>query len=61
MNKYQMQNIGKMQGAFFNSIHGTLNYILLADKLWLSRFKNYTFEIESLRQKLIAEFDLLWE
>ncbi|NES68045.1 MAG: hypothetical protein F6K24_23780 [Okeania sp. SIO2D1] len=36
--------------AFFNSIHGTLNHILLADKLWLSRFENYTFEIESLRQ-----------
>ncbi|NES89317.1 MULTISPECIES: DinB family protein [Okeania] len=47
--------------AFFNSIHGTLNHILLADKLWLSRFENYNFEIESLRQELIYEFDLLWE
>jgi len=49
------------KGAFFNSIHGTLNHILLADKLWLSRFQNYTFEIESLRQELIAEFNLLWQ
>ncbi|MGB3509906.1 MAG: DinB family protein [Microcoleaceae cyanobacterium] len=49
------------KGAFFNSIHGTLNHILLADKLWLSRFQNYTFEFESLRQELITEFDLLWE
>ncbi|NEQ36304.1 MAG: damage-inducible protein DinB [Okeania sp. SIO3I5] len=49
------------KGAFFNSIQGTLNHILLADKLWLSRFQNYTFEIESLRQELIAEFNLLWQ
>ncbi len=49
------------QGAFFHSIHGTLNHILLADKLWLSRFQNYTFEIKSLGQELISEFDLLWK
>ena len=49
------------RGAFFNSIHGTLNHILLADKLWLSRFQNYTFQFESLRQELISEFELLWE
>ncbi len=33
----------------------------LADKLWLSRFQNSTFEFESLGQELIEEFDLLWE
>ncbi|MGK7918387.1 MAG: DinB family protein [Trichodesmium sp.] len=49
------------KGAFFDSIHGTLNHILLADKLWLSRFQNYIFEFESLRQELIAEFYLLWQ
>ena len=47
--------------AFFDSIHGTLNHILLADKLWLSRFKKYTFEFKSLREELVTEFDLLWE
>ncbi len=26
------------RGAFFRSIHGTLNHILLADMLWLDRF-----------------------
>src|SRR5690606_37886662 len=25
-------------GAFFGSIHGTLNHILLADRTWLGRF-----------------------
>lgn len=26
------------RGAFFKSIHGTLNHILLADRLWMQRF-----------------------
>lgn len=44
------------RGAFFRSIHGTLNHILLADKLWLGRFKHQAFEITSLDQELLAEF-----
>ena len=28
------------RGAFFKSIHGTLNHILLGDRLWLARFAN---------------------
>ncbi len=47
------------QGAFFRSIHGTLNHILLADKLWLSRFKHQLFEINSLDQELFADFEAL--
>ena len=26
------------RGAFFKSIHGTLNHLLLADSVWLARF-----------------------
>ncbi len=26
------------RGAFFKSIHGTLNHILVADLIWLGRF-----------------------
>jgi uncharacterized damage-inducible protein DinB len=29
-------------GAFFNSIHGTLNHILLGDRAWLGRFATST-------------------
>jgi len=43
-------------GAFFGSIHGTLNHILLADKLWLGRFQNQPFEVQSLDQELYPEF-----
>lgn len=28
------------RGAFFGSIHRTLNHILLADRIWLARFRN---------------------
>lgn len=29
------------RGAFFGSIHGTLNHILWADRLWMSRFSDW--------------------
>lgn len=47
------------RGAFFGSIHGTLNHILLADKLWLGRFLNQPLEYTSLDQELFAEFEPL--
>lgn len=47
------------RGAFFRSIHGTLNHILLADKLWLSRFLHQPFEFHSLDQELYIEFESL--
>jgi len=47
------------QGAFFRSIHGTLNHLLLADKVWLGRFHHQPFDIESLDQELYAEFEPL--
>ena len=47
------------RGAFFGSIHGTFNHILLADKLWLGRFLHQPFECKSLDQELFAEFEPL--
>jgi uncharacterized damage-inducible protein DinB len=29
------------RGAFFRSIHGTLNHLLWGDQIWMSRFSNY--------------------
>ena len=45
--------------AFFRSIHGTLNHLLLADRLWLGRFLDQPFHVESLAQELCAGFDEL--
>jgi uncharacterized damage-inducible protein DinB len=51
-------------GAFFKSIHGTFNHILLADRVWLARFKGVTVPngfmgpgIRSLDQELYADFE----
>lgn len=58
-------------GAFFGSVHGTLNHILLADRIWLGRFSKafpamsslhgaaLVHEFSSLRQELYAEFSEL--
>lgn len=46
-------------GAFFRSIHGTLNHLLLVDRLWLGRITGEPFPIRSLDQELYADFDTL--
>ena len=58
-------------GAFFGSIHGTLNHILLADRIWLGRFAKafpamaslqtvqLVQQFASLRDELYADFSEL--
>jgi uncharacterized damage-inducible protein DinB len=43
-------------GAFFKSIHGTLNHLLLADRVWLGRFVGPVFVPGSLADELYADF-----
>jgi uncharacterized damage-inducible protein DinB len=59
------------RGAFFGSIHGTLNHILLADHTWMRRFtgdvEGFAFrdargepiEVRSLDQELYSDFEEL--
>ncbi|MBS2011739.1 MAG: damage-inducible protein DinB [Deltaproteobacteria bacterium] len=55
------------RGAFFGSIHRTLNHLLLADRVWLARFTGATLAdgelgpggIKALDQELYADFDEL--
>ncbi|HTQ03838.1 MAG TPA: DinB family protein [Polyangiaceae bacterium] len=52
-------------GAFFKSIHGTFNHLLLADRVWLARFDGVVSPpgclapggIRSLDQELFADFE----
>ena len=44
------------RGAFFRSIHGTLNHLLLGDRLWLSRFLSREFRVGTLADELYQEF-----
>lgn len=45
-------------GAFFQSIHGTLNHLLYADRVWLGRFQAQPVA-GNVRQELYADFDQL--
>lgn len=55
------------RGAFFGSIHRTLNHLLVADRIWLGRFTAAALEegelgpggIRALDQELFADFDEL--
>ena len=45
--------------AFFRSIHGTLNHLLLADRLWLGSFIGKPVSFGALDEELYASFDEL--
>ena len=47
------------RGAFFKSIHGTLNHLLLADRVWMGRFVGPAFSPGSLADELYADFEEL--
>jgi uncharacterized damage-inducible protein DinB len=42
--------------AFFHSIHGTLNHLLLGDRAWLGRFIGEPVSFRSLDQELYADW-----
>ena len=44
------------RGAFFKSIHGTLNHLLVGDSVWMGRFQGPVFVPASLAQELHADF-----
>ncbi len=44
------------RGAFFSSVHGTLNHLLLADRIWLKRFTGEGEIYQRLDQILFEEF-----
>lgn len=44
------------RGAFFRSIHGTLNHILLGDRIWLARFDGRDVPSTGLDAELYGEF-----
>lgn len=48
-------------GLFFGSLHGTLNHVLLVDRLWYARFTDDTFEPEGLDEELESDRSALLE
>lgn len=49
----------KDRKAFFRSIHGTLNHIMIGDRIWLSRFQGETVPSTGLDEILYDDFDEL--
>src|SRR5437588_8118020 len=47
------------RGAFFGSLHGTLNHLLLGDRIWLHRFTGEGEEPTELGAVLYDDFALL--
>ena len=45
------------KGAFFKSVNGILNHLLLTDRLWLGRFTNQPFAAQSLDQELCHDWN----
>jgi uncharacterized damage-inducible protein DinB len=46
----------KPRKAFFGSIHGTLNHILLGDIIWMTRFEGGTYRSTNLDAELHSDF-----
>lgn len=46
-------------GAYFRSVHGTFNHLLLVDRLWLGRLRGEPFAAASLDQELYADYATL--
>jgi len=51
----------KDRSAFFRSIHGTLNHIMIGDRIWLSRFRGETVPSTGLDEILYEDFGELWD
>jgi uncharacterized damage-inducible protein DinB len=47
------------RGAFFRSIHSTLNHILWADRVWLPRFNGKAYPVEGIGVDLHEDFGAL--
>jgi uncharacterized damage-inducible protein DinB len=46
-------------GAFFKSIHATLNHLMVGDRLWLSRFDKEPSGVTTFTQELYNNFEEL--
>lgn len=51
----------KPRPAFFKSLHGTLNHILVGDRIWMARFQGAASDIRALDQILYRDLDSLRE
>ncbi len=46
-------------GAFFKSIHGTLNHLIWADRVWLGRLSGQSFPVGPMGEDVYADFETM--
>lgn len=46
-------------GAFFQSIHGTLNHLLYGDRAWMGRFLDKPFFVPNMGKEMYSDFNQL--
>ncbi|WP_421655479.1 DinB family protein [Leptothermofonsia sp. ETS-13] len=51
----------RIRPAFFKSIHGTLNHVMVGDRIWLNRFEGKEVPSTGLDAILYEDFDQLWQ
>jgi len=51
----------QIRPAFFKTIHGTLNHIMVGDRIWLGRFEGKAMPSTNLDAILYNDFDELWQ
>lgn len=51
----------QIRPAFFSSIHGTLNHIMVGDRIWLDRFAGKEVPSTGLDTILYEDFEQLWQ
>ncbi len=51
----------QIRPAFFKSIHGTLNHIMIGDRIWLGRFEGKSIPSTNLDAILYKDFEELWQ
>ncbi len=58
--KLSNSELKKIRPAFFKSIHGTLNHIIVGDRLWMTRFQGDEVSPTGLDAILYEKFLELW-
>lgn len=49
------------RGAFFRSVHSTLNHLLFADRVWMSRFTGKPYDVNGMGIDIYDNFEELRE
>nr|WP_319384436.1 DinB family protein [uncultured Roseibium sp.] len=47
------------KGAFFKSVHSTLNHILFADRVWMKRFSGVSYAVNGMGVDIFEDFGAL--